>query len=186
LSPETSLGFAVVDFAVLIRRPLDPWQRWLVIHAMELLPNGWPAVPSGAGPGREAERQDRAAGDLEPSFGCGCRTCFAGASTSTKLDYARISWKKAIQLARRTPELRANMRVRRENGKGGVGRRSRPGERGRGDDKIAASNEEGAALSRSTGWSRTRSASITTTRRTRRPRTTLNAVDDAAGVGDQQ
>lgn len=42
LTPETSYGFRVVEFAKRIGRPLDPWQEWLVIHAGELLPDGNP------------------------------------------------------------------------------------------------------------------------------------------------
>ncbi len=41
LSPTTSLGFSVVRFADgIARRPLLPWQRWLLIHALELSPDG--------------------------------------------------------------------------------------------------------------------------------------------------
>jgi hypothetical protein len=43
LSPESSLGFNVIDFACnILRFPPDPWQRWLLIHAMEIGPNGRP------------------------------------------------------------------------------------------------------------------------------------------------
>lgn len=43
LTPATSYGYAVIDFAQdVLRMPLDPWQRWLVIHAGELLPDGRP------------------------------------------------------------------------------------------------------------------------------------------------
>lgn len=43
LTPETSYGFAVIDFARdVLGRPLDPWQEWIVIHAGELLPDGRP------------------------------------------------------------------------------------------------------------------------------------------------
>jgi hypothetical protein len=43
LSPESSLGFNVIDFAHnILRFPPDPWQRWLLIHAMEIGPNGRP------------------------------------------------------------------------------------------------------------------------------------------------
>lgn len=43
LTPETSDGFEAVEFArdVLLVPP-DEWQRWLLIHAMELLPDGRP------------------------------------------------------------------------------------------------------------------------------------------------
>lgn len=43
LTPETSLGFSVIDFACnVLRYPPDKWQRWLLIHAMELNSNGRP------------------------------------------------------------------------------------------------------------------------------------------------
>lgn len=43
LTPETSYGFAVERFArEVLAQPLDPWQRWLVIHGGELLPDGRP------------------------------------------------------------------------------------------------------------------------------------------------
>src|SRR5215207_10688358 len=43
LRPSTTYGFAVAKFAKdVLGRPLDPWQRWLVIHALEVLPSGWP------------------------------------------------------------------------------------------------------------------------------------------------
>lgn len=40
LTPETSMGFAFIDFCAAIGVPLLPWQSWLAIHMMELLPNG--------------------------------------------------------------------------------------------------------------------------------------------------
>ena len=43
LTPQTSYGYAVIYFAaVVLGRPLDPWQQWLVIHLGELLPDGLP------------------------------------------------------------------------------------------------------------------------------------------------
>lgn len=41
LTPETSLGFAVIEFAgQLLGLRLYPWQKWLFIHALELNPDG--------------------------------------------------------------------------------------------------------------------------------------------------
>lgn len=41
LTRKTSLGFDVVDFASqVLLLELLPWQRWLLIHALELLPDG--------------------------------------------------------------------------------------------------------------------------------------------------
>jgi len=43
LTRENTYGFAVADFAEqVLHMPLDDWQRWLVIHAGELLPDGRP------------------------------------------------------------------------------------------------------------------------------------------------
>lgn len=43
LTPETSYGFDVIDFARdVVGLPLDPWQEWLVVHLGELLPDGRP------------------------------------------------------------------------------------------------------------------------------------------------
>lgn len=42
LTPDTSYGFDVIDFAEAIGWPLDPWEQWAVIHGGELLPDGRP------------------------------------------------------------------------------------------------------------------------------------------------
>jgi hypothetical protein len=40
LTRHTTRGFEVIDFAEMIGRPLLPWQKWLVKHALELNPDG--------------------------------------------------------------------------------------------------------------------------------------------------
>jgi hypothetical protein len=42
LTRRTSLGYEVADFAALIGEPMLPWQRFLVIHALELNKDGTP------------------------------------------------------------------------------------------------------------------------------------------------
>lgn len=42
LTPDTSYGYDVIAFAEEIGWPLDPWQRWVVIHLGELLEDGRP------------------------------------------------------------------------------------------------------------------------------------------------
>lgn len=43
LTPETSYGYDVIEFAeTVLNVELDPWQRWLAIHAGELYPDGRP------------------------------------------------------------------------------------------------------------------------------------------------
>ena len=44
LTPETSLGFLFCDFCESLNQPLIPWQRWLSIHALEIIgtfPDDW-------------------------------------------------------------------------------------------------------------------------------------------------
>lgn len=41
LTPETTLGYEVIDFAEqVLHVDLYPWQKWLLIHALELKPDG--------------------------------------------------------------------------------------------------------------------------------------------------
>lgn len=42
LTPATSYGFDLIEFANFIGWPLDPWQQWAAIHMGELLPDGRP------------------------------------------------------------------------------------------------------------------------------------------------
>jgi hypothetical protein len=139
LTPDTSLGWEVIEFAALIGRPLDPWQAWLVIHGMELLPDGRPRF-------RQllvlVARQN---GKTELLVILTLWWLFVERvgmvlSTSTKLDYARESWMKAVRLAQNTPMLAAEIPrsgVRKANGEQELGTVWG------GRYKIGASNEEG-------------------------------------------
>lgn len=40
LTPETSLGFEVIEFSQLLGVNLYPWQQWVLIHGLELTPSG--------------------------------------------------------------------------------------------------------------------------------------------------
>lgn len=40
LTPESSYGFAVIEFSAIVGVDLLPWQRWLLIHMLELLEDG--------------------------------------------------------------------------------------------------------------------------------------------------
>lgn len=40
LTRKTSHGYAVADFAEMIGEPLQPWERWTAIHALEIMPDG--------------------------------------------------------------------------------------------------------------------------------------------------
>jgi phage terminase large subunit-like protein len=138
LTPATSLGFAFETFCSgIVHKPLDPWQRWLSIHGLELLPDGRPRF-------RQilvlVARQN---GKTEllvllTLFWLYVLGVGMVLGTSTKLDYARESWLKAVRLARSVPDLRAEIEsVRQANGEQEIS--TVGGSR----YKIAASNEEG-------------------------------------------
>ena len=40
LTRQTTRGYEVADFAEFLGEPLLPWERWVAIHALELLPDG--------------------------------------------------------------------------------------------------------------------------------------------------
>lgn len=107
LTPATSYGFDVVQFAAeILGRPLDPWQRWLVIHAGELLDDGRPRFR------RVVVIVARQNGKTEVCVVLSLYWLFVEAvglvlGTSTKLDYAKESWVKAVRLAERAPALDA-------------------------------------------------------------------------------
>lgn len=41
LTPETSFGFEAIEFAELMGRTLYPWQKWILIHSLELAPGSF-------------------------------------------------------------------------------------------------------------------------------------------------
>lgn len=154
LTPETSYGFDVDEFARdTLQHPLDPWQRWTAIHGGELLPDGSPRFSI------VLVLVSRQNGKTELLVVLALYWLFVEyialiLGTSTQLPYAKESWLKAVKLARKIPELAAEIPKR-----GGV--RKANGEQelvvvpSDADDptdvddpdacryKIAASNEEG-------------------------------------------
>jgi hypothetical protein len=149
LTPETSFGFEVIDFARdVVERPLDPWQEWTVIHGGELLPDGRPRFR------QLLVIMARQNGKTEllvilALYWLWVERVPLVLGTSSKLEYAAESWKKACRLARRIPELRdeipAKGGIRRANGEQELWRAT--AEEFELDEgsryKIAAANEEG-------------------------------------------
>lgn len=104
LTPATSYGFDVIDFANEIGHPLLPWQEWAVIHGGELLPDGRPRFRIVL---LIVARQN---GKTELPVVLSVYWQFRQRlplilGTSTKLAYAKESWLKAVNLVRRTPSL---------------------------------------------------------------------------------
>ena len=102
LNPDTSYGFAVIDFAKEIGHPLLPWQEVAVIRGGELLPDGRPRFRIVL---LMVARQN---GKTELPVVLSLFWQFRERwpmtfGTSTQLVYAEESWRKAVNLARRTP-----------------------------------------------------------------------------------
>lgn len=145
LTDATSYGFDVVRFAVeVLQVPPRPWQRWAAIHGGELLPDGRPR-------GRIvlllAGRQN---GKTWLPVTLSLYWQFVEAvplilGTSTKLDYAKESWRKATKLAEqvaaRRPEFARLMPRPRWKREANGEQESWTSEDSR--YKIAASNAEG-------------------------------------------
>lgn len=109
LTPDTSYGFAVVEFArEILRAPLDPWQEWEAIHAGEMLPDGRPRFR------HVLVLVARQNGKTHLCVVLSLYWIFVERwplvlGTSTKLDYARESWDKAVERARKIAQLRRNI-----------------------------------------------------------------------------
>jgi hypothetical protein len=121
----------------MIGRPLDPWQRWLVIHGGELYLDGLPRFR------QVLVLVARQNGKTEllvilSQFWQHVERVPLVLGTSTNLDYARESWEKAVMLCEATPMLAREVAdVRRANGEQTL--TTRGGSR----YKIAASNRRG-------------------------------------------
>lgn len=102
LTPDTSYGFDVIDFAREIDHPLLPWQEFAVIHGGELLPDGRPRFRIVL---LVVGRQN---GKTELPVVLSVYWQFRQRvplilGTSTKLAYAKESWLKAVNLVRCSP-----------------------------------------------------------------------------------
>lgn len=143
LTPETSDGFEFVEFAELVLGvPPDPWQRWLAIHAMELLPDGRP---------RFRRVLVLVARQNGKTYLLGALACYwmylrgpmllLGSSTKTAM--AVKAWRQAIAFAQAVPELAAEIPAGRGAGiKTGSGQESWKLTNGSRYEPVA-SNEDG-------------------------------------------
>jgi hypothetical protein len=140
LTPDTSYGFDVVDWAATVLHfPADPWERWALIHGLELLPDGRPRFRILT---VEVARQNGKTTllvilSLWWQFVCDVEMVLG---TSTKLDYAKESWHKAVRVAEAAPSLR-RQRARRWTREANGEQESWTTNGAR--YKIAPSNEEG-------------------------------------------
>lgn len=117
LTPETSYGFDVIDFARdVLGQPLDPWQEWVATHAGELLPDGRPRFRTVL---ILVARQQGKTHLLKvlSLFWLFVERQRLVLSTSTNRDYAKEAWQGAVDLAEESPWLSPEIGdVRRANG----------------------------------------------------------------------
>lgn len=118
LTPATSLGYSVIEFAEdVLSVALDPWQKWLLIHALELLPDNTlrfrnVVVLVARQNGKSTLSQVLALWFL---YVYGYDLVLG---TAQDLDTAEEVWQGAVDLVEDTPELDAlKDRVVRVNGK---------------------------------------------------------------------
>jgi hypothetical protein len=123
LAPETSYGFEVEEFARTIGRPLDPWQRWLVIHAGESRPDDYgkslPRLPRFSQILVLVARQNGKTELLRilALYWMWVDRVDLVLGTSANLRSARESWEKAVSFAQSAPEMAVDVAaVRRANG----------------------------------------------------------------------
>lgn len=118
LTPATSLGFSALAFA---KNPLGigplPWQRWLLIHALELLPDGrfrfrTVVVLVARQNGKTTIVEIK---NLWKMYVLGIPLVIG---TAQDLDMAEESWEKAVEIVESIPELNAEKaHVDKTNGK---------------------------------------------------------------------
>jgi len=105
LTPETSVGFDVIDFArYQLAFPLDPWEEWAVIHGGELLPDGRPRFRVV----HVVVARQNGKTTIPVVLSLYWQVIEQVAmilGTSTKIDYAKESWFKAVTLAEKAPGL---------------------------------------------------------------------------------
>ena len=102
-----------------MKRPLFRWQRWLVIHALELLPDGRPRFRQVVVlVARQNGKTELLA--ILALFWMWIQRVPMVVGTSTKLEYSIEAWETAVELAKSTPELKADIEakgsLRRTNG----------------------------------------------------------------------
>ena len=118
MTPSTSAGFACIEFATdVLGIDLLPWQRWLLVHALELLPDGTfrfrtVVVLVARQNGKSTLAQVLAL------FFMYVRAASLVIGTAQNLDIAEEVWQGAVDIAEDVPELADEIeRVVKVNGK---------------------------------------------------------------------
>jgi hypothetical protein len=109
LTPKTSLGFALIEFASeVLELELLPWQKWLAIHALELLPDGTFRFRTVC---LLVARQNGKSTFLQvlALFFLYVRGVALVIGTAQNLDIAEEVWQGAVDIAQDVPDLAAEI-----------------------------------------------------------------------------
>jgi len=138
LTPKTTLGFALIEFAEhVLETELLPWQKWLAIHALELMPDGTFRFRTVV---LLVARQNGKSTFMQilALFFMYVRGVSLVIGTAQNLDIAEEVWQGAVDIAEDIPELASEIeRVNKTNGKKSL--ELRQGER----YKVQAANRRG-------------------------------------------
>jgi hypothetical protein len=110
LTPYTSYGWQLVEFAESIGEPFDPWQEWLAVHIGELTPDGAPRFRTvlilvSRQNGKTRFLKVWALWNLFVDMVVPWYEKPTLLGISSKLDYAKETWDDACKTARRVPRL---------------------------------------------------------------------------------
>lgn len=136
LTPETTLGYAVIEFATeVLEVDLFPWQRWLLIHALELREDGRfrfrkVVVLVARQNGKSALSQ------VLSLFFLYVLSTGLIIGTAQDLDLAKEIWQGAVEMAQEIPELAEEIQGTPRTTNGQIEFKLRTGER----YKVKASN----------------------------------------------
>jgi hypothetical protein len=109
LTPETSYGYDVVDFAEdVLGEPLDPWQEWAAIHVGELLEDGRPRFRNALLLIARQNGKTHLA-KVFILYWMFVERVPLVLGTSTTLGYAKISWQQICADATTNPYLAAEL-----------------------------------------------------------------------------
>ena len=118
LTPESSYGFAAIEFAEqVLQIGLYPWQRWLLIHLLELMPDGRLRFRTVILIVSRQNGKTTVVKVLALFFLYLLRTALI-IGTAQNLDVAEEAWQDTVELAEEVPELAAEIRrIDKANGK---------------------------------------------------------------------
>ena len=121
LTPETSLGFACIEYAdTVLRKNLYPWQRWELIHALEIigdLETGWSFRFRTILILISRQNGKTVLSEVIASFFLNVLCVDSVFGTSLSLDKAEEVWEAVVRDQETIPDLAAElMRVSRTNG----------------------------------------------------------------------